>query len=326
MKNAWLLGALAAFLVFSSGCLAGVADEKPAGCFIDQANVNSFFLPNFGFAVMAVMFGVSVIYMMSYMFSRPDWRALAKMEFYQLVVGVVLVVIVMNIAFLACNISYGIAGDDPFKVSQKYLVDLISKSLVPLVTDLYRKAFSGMLWANVIIGIFSCSSYVCLAPWAGYAIFASNLETLATMLSPLIASLIFQKLALDFIRDYMFTYFLPLGFVLKVIPFTRDAGAMMIALALGLYVVFPLTFVMDKVVFDYAEAKYDFDKFCDSPGIPSDTGYYVGGFCKPIVKIGKVLPQVVFLPALNLVITITFMRAVQKLLSKDFLEMGEQQQ
>lgn len=57
--------------------------------------------------------------------------------------------------------------------------------------------------------------------------------------------LIYAQLALmKFIETSMFTIFLPIGIILRAFPPTRGAGAVLVALAIGLYVVFPLTYLL----------------------------------------------------------------------------------
>ena len=49
---------------------------------------------------------------------------------------------------------------------------------------------------------------------------------------------------LKFIETSMFTLFLPIGVILRAFPPTRGAGAVMMALAIGFYMVYPLTYAL----------------------------------------------------------------------------------
>jgi hypothetical protein len=54
----------------------------------------------------------------------------------------------------------------------------------------------------------------------------------------------FQMAFLKFIETSMFTLFLPVGIILRAFPPTRGAGAVMMALAIGFYMVYPLTYTL----------------------------------------------------------------------------------
>lgn len=57
-----------------------------------------------------------------------------------------------------------------------------------------------------------------------------------------------QKHLLLFVQQTMLTLFLPLGILLRTFPFTRGAGNMFIALAIGFYVVYPTAYAMTLVI------------------------------------------------------------------------------
>jgi hypothetical protein len=54
----------------------------------------------------------------------------------------------------------------------------------------------------------------------------------------------FQINFLKWVETSMFTVYLPIGIILRIFPWTRGAGAVLIALAIGLYIVYPLLFVI----------------------------------------------------------------------------------
>jgi hypothetical protein len=62
-----------------------------------------------------------------------------------------------------------------------------------------------------------------------------------------------QAFIVIFANQYMFRIFLPLGIVFRSFPFTRGVGGALIAIAIGFYVVYPLTFVINM---ELAEKHY----------------------------------------------------------------------
>jgi hypothetical protein len=79
----------------------------------------------------------------------------------------------------------------------------------------------------------------------------------ATAFVMLEASLKAQLLLLQLIQAFVGPLLLPAGIILRFFPPTRDAGAFIIAVAIGFYIVFPLTYVINKVALDQMGFKYD---------------------------------------------------------------------
>ena len=72
------------------------------------------------------------------------------------------------------------------------------------------------------------------------------------MLAMTIAQLKVQEVLLCFSKNYMFTLILPFGIALSAFSLTRSAGGALIALAIGFYLVLPITYlVSEEIVQDY---------------------------------------------------------------------------
>jgi len=69
-------------------------------------------------------------------------------------------------------------------------------------------------------------------------------EYLADELTWLMIFLYAQIAVLKFFEMSMFTVFLPIGIILRSFPPTRGAGAVLIAIAIGFYIVYPLVFTI----------------------------------------------------------------------------------
>lgn len=67
---------------------------------------------------------------------------------------------------------------------------------------------------------------------------------LANNYSWLAIAVYFQINFLQWIETSMFTVYLPIGIILRIFPWTRGAGGLLIAIAIGLYIVYPLMFVV----------------------------------------------------------------------------------
>ncbi|MBU0586189.1 hypothetical protein KJ780_01625, partial [Candidatus Micrarchaeota archaeon] len=71
-----------------------------------------------------------------------------------------------------------------------------------------------------------------------------NYRLIASLCVNLLIGLNAYISAIDYVEANMLRMFLPIGIVLRAIPFTRNIGSFFIALAIGFYVIFPLLFVI----------------------------------------------------------------------------------
>ncbi|MCX6777344.1 MAG: hypothetical protein NT157_00480 [Candidatus Micrarchaeota archaeon] len=261
---------------------------------------------------------IAITYMVSQFMKRDDWALWAKIELYQTFIALILIGGIFGLSAMVCNISELIAGGDPFTIADRYLSDLVWVRMIPAIEEMFRLSFSAQKWAAFMIGILSCMEGICFNPFAGYGTISYNLETMAALITPFAASLLFQKLVLGFIKELAFTIILPAGFILKVFPFTRQAGAFIMALALGFYVVFPLTYVFNKALMDEVSVDSTFTDWCNNEHFSFQGGLGFG-MCRALNTVGQILPQAVFLPALSMIITISFVESMARLFEKDYL-------
>lgn len=78
-----------------------------------------------------------------------------------------------------------------------------------------------------------------------------------TLVAMLFLQLRVQELVLTFARDYAFSFLLPLGVALRAFTFTRGAGGALIAIAVGFYIVLPITYLFqEEITADYC-ARHD---------------------------------------------------------------------
>jgi len=211
-------------------------------------------------AVLASFFMLAIAYMLSKAFNHQGLRKWVQAEVYNvfanglLVVGLVALVgiilsatttvtaeIATSIGALeyidpGTGIPTGVTVDNPFVLAQLF----IDENLQCLKTW-YLNAFL----ADVIIepieqfsigiaGMDAVSASTPLSPIVSMLYFIAHNTTF------LILANYFQRHLLIFIFQTMFTVFLPVGIILRTLPVTRGAGGFLIALSIGLYVVYPV--------------------------------------------------------------------------------------
>jgi hypothetical protein len=208
--------------------------------------------------------------------------------------------------------------------------------LADLGTKIY--ALSSLLVAvNVIVGFITSlgiSFIITVTPFAGLAPVGSILGMIIESLFVFLLAVQAQSSLLTFISGAALTTFLPVGLILRCFFPTRKLGGALIAMAIGMYVVFPLTFVLDyqsvaAMNVHIQDSKTSLDKF------KTDFSYVLGlglgdvgaaqalvntlvsggiydiinGLVKTLTVVqADLFIQVIILPVLGLIITVISIR------------------
>jgi len=130
--------------------------------------------------------------------------------------------------------------------------------------------------------------------------------------------LLVNSIVLDFLR-FKLMALLPIGIALRSFPFSRGAGAGLIAIVAGFYVVYPMLFFLDSLIFMNDTSNFAALMGCSQPGDFFGWFGYIGclinsGLNRPIYSVFIVG---IFLPLFNLTLTLTFTRELAKLLGGD---------
>jgi hypothetical protein len=147
----------------------------------------------------------------------------------------------------------------------------------------------------------------------------------------------FQRHLLLFIEDNMFTFFLPLGILLRVLPYTRGAGGVIMSVALGLFLVYPLMYavflgvmprpacsVVAPVVHDYEASDTVWAALSMAFMDSSKSFMAIQGFTGNILdEIRLIFISSIVFPLVNITITLTFIRSSMQFLGADVAEMGQ---
>ena len=159
---------------------------------------------------------------------------------------------------------------------------------------------------------------------------------------------IYQVWFLDMIYSIGFTLILPIGIVLRCTPFMRKTGSAMIAIAIGFYLIYPLTFLLNYQIVETLEGK----DWVKTPAVPGNvleqlgevtlfgTGFLMsfrdlsmmGRFSVAITNLLAAIPLItaleeaatfavvvfaIILPILDVVITFGITREIAQLLGAD---------
>lgn len=128
----------------------------------------------------------------------------------------------------------------PICYSLKYLqviMDRVSNAIGYLIVVIPLLSFLASIKISVFIAEF--------APFSGLSAFVGLYSNVLQILVMLSVMLLAQVLFLKFVYTSSLTVLLPTGLVLRSFYMTRRLGGALMAIAIGLAVVFPLTFVLD---------------------------------------------------------------------------------
>lgn len=259
--------------------------------------------------MIVVVFGIAGLFMLSRLLGKKDWEAIAKSELYQVGIATIWIIIIAAAATTTCSVSCSITSDNsPFTTATTYLAT-VNAGLEQNSQNLINIAEAIRIKSALNIGL----TETFVAPWNGCNIVAGNYQTFSAILSPFIGSLILQELALVMINNIAFTLLLPIGMIMRLIPFLRESGSFLIALSFALYIVLPLTYVMaDKatagITTTIVQGSNAYN--CVNPGEALGI----------MQTVGTALPQALFFPALSIIITIAAARSLSKVFNYDFQE------
>lgn len=285
--------------------------------------------------ISVLLLSLALVYMVSQIIGKHEWVVWIKDEFYQTMISVIIVVMLIIVLSAVCDLFKNISGtgQDPFAIAHTFLDDLVWDKTINLATRAFQDSLICQLVSGYKTQMGPPSLGISYQQSMGLRTIATDFDFLYTLFAGLSASLMVQDIGLSVIQAFAFRIMLPIGILLRVFPFIRKAGAMLIALSLGLYIVFPMCFVMDKVLLDSV-----------MPGISSELAWNVNTisstYMEPFVLVivspllpwaiielvyliqqaALLVPQALFLPTLNLVITLTFVKSATRVLSENFGE------
>ncbi|MDD5317302.1 MAG: hypothetical protein PHF51_01060 [Candidatus ainarchaeum sp.] len=98
-----------------------------------------------------------------------------------------------------------------------------------------------------------------VSPYAGVTMLSEAVAGIMPFLFSWIASFIAQEFMLRMIQESVFPVLLALGIILRTLFFTRRLGGLLMAVAIGLYTVYPLMYIllMDNYMFDESQLWLD---------------------------------------------------------------------
>ncbi len=232
------------------------------------------FLPDTALVMIGVSLMLSVVvtalfYMLAYTLQHPPLFTLAKEELSALLFSVIIIVAWMSSASLMDPIAKGLIAPVAVQVPSQSS-DLFSSHVTlaiastEIMFNKLREMYISMYLYEALIGFLSTLSFPIISAVAGPAIISftlmpfdglnllSNAHTIVVEAIGTMMTLIWAKeFILIFCRDALPVLFLPLGLVMRSIPFLRKTGSSIISICFAGYFVLPFAILFSNfLIFD----------------------------------------------------------------------------
>ena len=220
-------------------------------------------LPVAGAALLVSFLLVALAYMIGMGFRYHQVEQWAKVEFWEAMLTLLMVAVIFFFAQVLTDISYGLAGGDHFSAAFNYL-NLMRTALLSTWMSLlltmegfgFASAFSFTFFLFIpLIPTQFPTTWVyirtgtTLSLAAGFGAILQGLSAPLYMVYFAIFANMAQDVLLHFAKNNMLKVFLPLGVLFRAFPLTRKIGGTVIAMALALYFVFPLSLAINVYIF-----------------------------------------------------------------------------
>jgi len=287
--------------------------------------------PMVGTAAATMVLMLALFYMAAQFFKKPEYEAFVSIEMYQLGLSVFLFAVIFSSSCFAEQIVQSFVGNgkDAFEVASEYL-QYMSHDISLAAVEKLQALLLLSQWASSVTLRFGASVWgISFPAFPALAVVERTVEFILMLATPFTASLMVQQVGLQIIAGTMLPFVLPMGTVLRMFPPTRDAGAFLMASALGFSLVFPYTYVMHNAIvrgllsdaygsqdeFSAAMANYNAGNVSS---YISDYGIFNpwNMFWQPLVGISFLLLQAIFLPALSITLTVAFIKGFNKFIGK----------
>ncbi len=327
---------LFSFLFLSSFVSAADASIPITGSIFDAQSKYGPLVPIILTGLVALSFFAALMLMISRVFHSAEWETTAKQELYQVIVTILWGLFIFGAAVTVDQITTSYAGGNMFDAAQGYLgrVACLS-SAVSIKLEGYKMQFqfvSGMR-SKFYAGVWGFS----YPTFPGFEVIERAADLIQMFIIPFASSIYVQLIGLDIIRGTAMAFLMPCGILLRLFPPTREAGGFMLASAFALYVVLPFTYLVDKEVMEPLYAQEFGAPMCaDSAGVSSAQLRHPNqlfdslafnlrpDLSKDLLSMPKsisyVAIQAVFLPALSMIIVVTFIRTTLRFFSQGMME------
>ncbi|MDO8554453.1 MAG: hypothetical protein Q7S22_06610 [Candidatus Micrarchaeota archaeon] len=290
-----------------------------------------------GVVIVLIVLIIALSFMIGSVTNNQNFVIFYKDELFHLLVSVIMLVSIFSVFYFTCVVSTGFLGETLKNLGEQgpnkcftgtETPQLVARCYTADIERVARNAFRASVTSSIreemdstfTIGIFNPFTGGIVTPIGAYKRTASaQLDMIAnTFLSPVLTSIIIQRIFLQFSTDIV-AFIIPVALFLRFLPPTRQMGNLFLALALGIYVIVPTIYAVNSAMDSVISSNFTCQSLTvEKGGLPvSIVNDSVMGDCdspNSFWVIARLIPYAYFLPNFTLAIFITFMSAINKAL------------
>lgn len=202
----------------------------------------------FPIVAMIMVVILAMLYMASQMFSLPGLNAWVKTEIKEFIVGAIMVAIVLGVFFSTTGLVSVLTGKDNPETAAQDAFKPVTNSLNEAYRDIIRASqemtlLAGYSYNFPAVPLFYFTYTDLSAPYSGAGQILSALSQSASAVSNSLMVYLSLSVLMQFF-SFASLIILPFALSLRIIPFTRQLGSTLIALAIGGYIIFPSAIIL----------------------------------------------------------------------------------
>jgi|GEM_PF-2450316 len=221
-------------------------------------------VPVVGLTVLVAYLISALAFMIGIGFKYDQVTEWAKNEFWEATLSAFMVAIIFFLVAFVGDISTILTGGDHFAAAYAYILEAQAELIIGAINGIlliapYSILSSSSFNPNPFFFYIAPVPYFAVALirfptsyslFGGYGQVISSLSPFFYTIWTSLLSLSAINVFLLFVEKNMFSFFLPFGFICRAFPITRRIGGTMIAMALTLYFVYPLSLALCKPILD----------------------------------------------------------------------------
>ncbi len=223
-------------------------------------------------SVIAIMISISVVallYMVGMAISNRRIISIAKSEFLQAMASILIVAFmgIMVATFTEVDGVTGVSIDTQFQKLKDHF-----QSRIDTLEGIYNSYYSRNLAiapqeyeCTTRFGITDCKDGLVTHPYV------ESYRTMGYKALQLQVAYHSEKVLVEYIHRSALAVFLPLGIILRIIPLTRGLGGLLMALAIGFYIIFPIFFFASSLALSVSTTSIDYPPAVEIQQCSSDT-------------------------------------------------------
>lgn len=205
-------------------------------------------------AIMVTISVISIAYIIAKAFSLPALEAWTKIEMQEALISALVLLIVLATVTSSNEIVSVMTGIPDYMTAAQGTLSYQQEVMRDIFTELmelnhYIAKIAGFSYSQSA-GALIVSAYWSRVPMGGLSALSLPMATAMDQLSLAMLTTSAQKLFLQFFAFVVPTFMLPLALVLRTFPLTRKIGAALIAVAVGLYIIFPFSVILGGAIYN----------------------------------------------------------------------------